>query len=52
MNGVIRGRDVLNNLMLVWREFGTAVLVRCLRAMVTGQSTTFLSCVFVREERH
>jgi hypothetical protein len=51
MNGVIKGRDVLANLVLVWREFGTACVLRCLRAMLTGRPTTFLGCLFVRERR-
>lgn len=50
MNGVIKGRDVLANLALVWREFGTACVLRCLRALLTGRRTTFLACAFAREE--
>ena len=50
MNGVIKGRDVLVNLTLVWREFGTACVLRCLKAMVTGRRTTFLACAFAPDE--
>jgi hypothetical protein len=51
MNGVIKGRDVLANLTLVWREFGTACVFRCIKAMVTGRRTTFLACAFAPEHR-
>jgi hypothetical protein len=46
MRGVITTRDVLANLGLIWREFGTACLLRCLTSMVIsalrGKPTTFL----------
>ena len=42
MQGVITGRDVLKNLPLIWREFGTRCAVNALRAVLTGKKTTFL----------
>ena len=42
MQGVITSKDVLKNLPLIWREFGTGCAVRALRAVVTGEKTTFL----------
>lgn len=42
MRGVITGRDVVANLGLIWREFGTGCVWRCLVACVTRQRTTFL----------
>jgi hypothetical protein len=42
MRGVITGREVLENLGLIYREFGAACLLRCLWAIVRGRSTTFL----------
>ncbi|MCI0569725.1 MAG: hypothetical protein L0Y66_03155 [Myxococcaceae bacterium] len=51
MHGVIKGRDVVTHLVVVWREFGTVCLLRCLRALLTGRQTTFLAVVFTRERR-
>lgn len=42
MQGVITGKDVLKNLPLIWREFGTRCAVKALRAVLTGEKTTFL----------
>jgi hypothetical protein len=42
MRGVITGREVLENLGLIYREFGAACLLRCLWVLVRGRSTTFL----------
>ena len=42
MRGVITGREVLENLGLIYREFGAACLLRCLWVLVSGRSTTFL----------
>ena len=42
MHGVITTRDVLSNLLLIWKEFGFACLVRCLGALARGKPTTFL----------
>ena len=42
MRGVITGREVLANLWVIWREFGTSCLCRCLVACVSGSRSTFL----------
>lgn len=42
MRGVITGREVLENLGLIYREFGAACLLRCLWVLIRGRSTTFL----------
>lgn len=42
MQGVITSRDVIRHLPLIWREFGTACVFKCLRAMVKKEQTTFL----------
>lgn len=42
MRGVITGREVMANLLVVWREFGFGCLCRCLWACVSGQQATFL----------
>ena len=43
MEGVITGREVLAHFRLIWREFGFRCLLRCLRASVLRQRSTFLS---------
>jgi hypothetical protein len=42
MHGLITHREVLANLGLIWREFGSGCVVRCLFAVVTRRRTTFL----------
>jgi hypothetical protein len=42
MRGVITKWDVIENFGLIWREFGPRCLARCLSAMLTRRSTTFL----------
>ena len=42
MQGVITSRDVLRHLPLIWREFGTRCVLRCLRALVSRRTCTFL----------
>ena len=49
MQGVITGRDVLRNSMLIWKEFGPRCLMRCLLACCTGAvgpKKTFLMIAF------
>jgi hypothetical protein len=46
MRGVITTRDVMANLGLIWREFGTVCVFRCLRSIIKGQPTTFLDVAF------
>jgi len=42
MRGVITGREVMENLGLIYREFGASCLLRCLWVLARGRSTTFL----------
>jgi hypothetical protein len=42
LDGVITTRDVLKHLPLIWREFGTVCALKCIRAMVKRERTTFL----------
>jgi hypothetical protein len=42
VDGVITTRDVLKNLPLIWREFGTVCALKCLKAVVKRERTTFL----------
>ena len=42
MRGVITGREVLENLGIIYREFGATCLLRCLWVLLSGRSTTFL----------
>lgn len=42
MKGVITGREVVENMWLVWREFGFSCLCRCLWASARGHRATFL----------
>ncbi len=44
MQGVITSREVVRHLPLIWREFGTRCVVRCLAAVILRQRTTFLDC--------
>lgn len=51
MNGVITTRDVVTNLGLIWREFGTVCVLRCLGAVIRGKPTTFLNVALIRQPR-
>lgn len=42
MQGVITSRDVLRHLPLIWREFGTGCMLRCLGALLSRRTCTFL----------
>jgi hypothetical protein len=42
LDGVITSRDVIKNLPLIWREFGTLCALKCLKAVVYRERTTFL----------
>ena len=44
MRGLIKEREVLANLGLIWREFGPRCLLRCLWGLLLGRPTTFLEC--------
>ena len=45
MRGVITGRDVMQNVGIIYREFGPRCLVRCLWVLAIGKRTTFLDVV-------
>ena len=45
LQGAITTWDVLAHPWLIVHEFGPRCYLRCLRAMVTGRSTTFLEVV-------
>ena len=42
MRGVITRRDVLANLRLIWREYGSRCVLRCFMAVFSSRPTTFL----------
>jgi len=46
MRGVISNQHVRRNLGLIRREFGSGCLLRCIRAILTGERVTFLEVVF------
>ena len=39
MRGVITGRDVVTHLGLIYREFGTGCVARCLWVLLSRRST-------------
>lgn len=45
MRGVITNRDVVRHLGLIYREFGTRCVFRCLWVLATRRTTTFLDVV-------
>jgi len=45
MRGVITNRDVMRHLGLIYREFGTRCMFRCLWVLATRRTTTFLDVV-------
>ncbi|HUM09481.1 MAG TPA: hypothetical protein VLT82_00875 [Myxococcaceae bacterium] len=48
MRGVITNRDVVRHLGLIYREFGTRCVFRCLWVLATRRTTTFLDVVSQR----
>jgi hypothetical protein len=42
MRGLVTSRDVLVNLRTIWVEFGPAVAISCLSAVIKRKPTTFL----------
>jgi hypothetical protein len=42
MRGIITGRDVVQNVGIIYREFGARCLVRLLWVLLIGKQTTFL----------
>jgi hypothetical protein len=49
MRGLITGRDVLRHAITIIRCWGAATFGRCLWAVVTRKSTTFLSVIYEGE---
>lgn len=45
MKGIITGRDVLRHSFTILRLWGPGTYVRCLYAMVTRRSVTFLQVI-------
>ena len=45
MRGIITGRDVVQNLGIIYREFGPRCLARLLWVLVVGKRTTFLDVI-------
>ena len=45
MRGVITGRDVMQNVGIIYREFGVRCLARCLWVLAIGKRTTFLELI-------
>jgi hypothetical protein len=45
MRGIITGRDVVQNVGIIYREFGARCLLRCLWVLAVGKRTTFLDVV-------
>jgi hypothetical protein len=45
MRGIITGRDVMQNVGIIYREFGARCLVRCLFVLAIGKQTTFLEVI-------
>ena len=45
MRGIITGRDVMQNVGIIYREFGARCLVRCLWVLAIGKRTTFLDVI-------
>jgi hypothetical protein len=42
VDGVITSRDVIKNLPLIWREFGTLCAFKCIKAVIRRERTTLL----------
>jgi hypothetical protein len=45
MRGIITGRDVVQNVGIIYREFGARCLARCLWVLAIGKRTTFLDVI-------
>jgi hypothetical protein len=52
MKGVITGREVVSHLWVIWREFGTTCMCRCLVACLTGNRSTFLEVAVKPQVAH
>jgi len=51
MRGVITFADVLGNLRLIWSEFGSLCLIRCLAAVARPKPSTFLQVALATRKR-
>ena len=51
MTGNITGRHVLRHPQVIVRAFGARCYLRCLKAMLLGETKTFLECAFGATER-
>ncbi len=49
MQGVIRGRDVLRHSLTIIRLWGPVCYLRCLRAIFSRRSSTFLEVLYEGE---
>ena len=45
MRGIITGRDVVENVGIIYREFGGRCLARLLWVLLIGKRTTFLEVI-------
>ncbi|BDG07659.1 hypothetical protein AMPC_07720 [Anaeromyxobacter paludicola] len=50
MQGTITGRDVLRHSFTILRLWGPACYLRCLRAAVSRQPSTFLAVLYPRSQ--
>ncbi len=48
MQGTITGRDVIRHSLTILRYWGPGCYLRCLRAAVSKQPSTFLSVLYAR----
>jgi hypothetical protein len=46
IQGVITSHDVLRHPLLIASSFGLGTYFRCCKALLRGERTTFLQCVF------
>jgi len=46
MNGSIQGRHVFRHSVTILREFGALCLLRCVKAVLLREHTTFLNVAF------
>lgn len=49
MHGSITSRHVLSHAVVIVREFGAMCYLRCVKAVLLGERTTFLNCAFPRK---
>jgi hypothetical protein len=46
IQGVVTTNDVLRHPVLIVSQFGFGTYLRCCRAIMLGERTTFLACAF------